>query len=109
MRLGNPWPPGHLTPSGKSLAILPSNGEAMLVDGEGLEAVIVLPAQAAQAINHAICMQDAQSARQLALQKTASASAATHTSEPLGTGRGEDGIAVRDLMCKSSGKALRLR
>lgn len=36
-------------------------------------------------------MQDAQSARHLVLQETASASAATHTSEPLGTGRGEDG------------------
>lgn len=41
--------------------------------------------------NHAICMQEAQSAGQLDLQETASASAATHTSEPLGTGRGEDG------------------
>lgn len=41
--------------------------------------------------NHAICMREAQSARQLVLQETASASAATYTSEPLGTGRGEDG------------------
>lgn len=39
----------HLTSSGKYLASLPSNGEAMLDGGEGLEeleeAVIVLPAQ----------------------------------------------------------------
>lgn len=108
--LVSPWGiSGHLTSSGKYLAILPSHGEAMLDDEEGLQAVIVLPAQAPASENHAICMQDAQSARQLALQNTASASAATHTSEPLGTGRGEDGIAVGNLMCKSSGKGLRLR
>lgn len=81
----------------------------MLDDEEGLEeAVIVLPAQPHRR-EPCDLYAKAQSARQLALQETAAASAATHTSGPLGTERGKDNIAVGNLMCKTSGKALRLR
>lgn len=81
-----------------------------LTTKRGLEVVFVFACPGPRGENPAICVQAAQSARQQALQETASATAATHTSGPLGIGGGRSTVLrVGNLMCEDSGKGIRLR